>query len=133
MTWMPKANFDLRTDGTSFAKFTVYDGQNNPVEVDSLHTLRRIERESEQLARNGEGQHMTFRAYANDSTNLDVNTHGDRASEKPTAAGKRKFGLQGGAKPLVPDLSSESGEPDRPYGPGVNDTNASALPISSKE
>src|SRR6185436_19841507 len=105
-------------------EFVTYDGQNRPVLVESTAQMRKIERESEQQARNGEGQPLRFRALHQNRSNLGDNTFGEVPQEKPTAAAKRKFGLQGGAKPIAADAS---GAPDIPYGPGVSDANASAL------
>lgn len=40
--------------------------------IDSLADIRRVERESEQRAANGEGQVLRWRDYSNDSSNRDV-------------------------------------------------------------
>lgn len=101
-----------------FQTFTCYDGRNQPVTIDSLHTLRRVERESEQLARNGEGQPIRFRRWSQDDSNKDVNTFGAVTAERPTAAAARKFGQT---------LQKSAVAPDTAYGPGINDSNASAL------
>lgn len=121
MAWLPQARFDLRSDsGTSaIPKFVVRDGRNALVEIDSLHKLRQVERDSEQAARDGEGQQMVFRAYANTRGNRLDGTL-DPPSPVLDPAAKRKFGLRGGARALA-------GKPDRSYGPGVSDANASAL------
>lgn len=138
MQWLGKAHFDVRSDSeaptSSFAKFTTRDGRNNLVEVDSLHKLRQIERESEQLARNGEGQQITFRAWANKQSNMDSNTHGDRRAPEITKEMRRKFGLQSGTRPLEhSDSDGNPVTPEREFGPGVNESNASALPMSGTE
>lgn len=133
MTWViPRLNTDLKTDGDGgkgFQKFHARDGHNQLVEIDSLHKLRQVERESEQLARNGEGQVIRFRAYEQNHSNMSVNVFGERPADAPdmtlTAAGKQKFGLQG-ATTLI-DASGLEAEPEYTYGPGVNDSNASAL------
>jgi len=70
---------DLHTDGEGdqgFQKFSV-DVDGTRVEIDSLHKLRQIERDSEQRYRNGEGEPLRFRGYTQDSSNLDVNSFGD--------------------------------------------------------
>jgi hypothetical protein len=65
--------------GAAFKKFSVnVDGQR--VEVDSLHTLRRIERESEQRYRNGEGEPLRFRMWNQSASNKDVNSFGEAGS-----------------------------------------------------
>ena len=133
MDWViPRLRLDLRADGegtsgATFQKFTIRDGQNNLVEIDSLHKLRQVERESEKMAADGIGQPIRFRAFAQDHSNMSVNTFGEGPSEKPSAAGKRKFGLRGGATPV--DAPAEGGDPDYTYGPGVNDSNTSALEV----
>ena len=129
MSWIPAARFDLRSDGegksgSGFQKFTTYDGRNNPVEIDSLHKLRQVERESEQAARNGEGQQMVFRAFNNDGSNRDKGTLGDAPNQRPSAAAKAKYGLRSGTQRLA-------GEPEVKFGPGVNESNTSALPLTS--
>jgi hypothetical protein len=80
-----------------------------------------VEKESETLAKNGEGQQVVFRAYSQNRGNRLDNTFGD-PTEKPTAAAKRKWGLQGATKALGGDQ-----EPAHSYGPGINDSNTSML------
>jgi hypothetical protein len=107
--------------GASFHGFETTDGRGNRVLVDSLHKLRQVEREAEQAYRNGEGQPMVWRRWAQDQSNADQPTlsksyYGGDAPE-PTA--KHRFGST---------LQKSAEEPaDRPFGPGVNESNASAL------
>lgn len=117
---------DLRSDGdSSFQKFETTDGSGQRVLVDSLRKLRQIERESEQAHRNGEGQPMVWRRYAQDDSNGDAPTLGSYAGgEQPTDAAKRRFGST---------LQKSAEAPDGTYGPGVSDTNASALPMAGGE
>ena len=122
MDWIPQATFDVRGDGDYFQKFEIYDGQNQKVVIDSLHKLRQVEAESERQFRNGEGQPLRFRAYSQDRSNRDVNTFGEPPTEKPSAEGKRKFGLRGATKAMT-------SEPDGKFGPAVNESNCSALPM----
>lgn len=75
---------DLKTDGEGgkgFQKFTVHrlgpDGQQHEETIDSLHKLRAIEKDSEQRYRDGEGEPLRFRGYAQDASNLDQNSFGD--------------------------------------------------------
>src|SRR5215510_15475138 len=71
-SWIPQVG---RMDAYEpFQEFETYDGQNRPVVVDSLKKLRDIERQSEQDARNGEGQPIVWRRYSNDKSNHDVHT-----------------------------------------------------------
>lgn len=133
MEWIvPRPAFDLRSDGEgrsgeTFQKFTFLDHLNRRVEVSSLRQLRQIERESEKMAADGIGQPIRFRGYAQDHSNMSENTFGERPADAPdmvlTPEGKRKFGLRGGAQMI----DAREGEPDYSYGPGVNDSNTSAL------
>jgi len=71
---------DARSDGGTgkgFQKFSV-DVDGHPVEIDSLHKLRTIERESEQRYRNGEGEPLRFRAWTQEASNMGVSAFGDR-------------------------------------------------------
>lgn len=118
MSWIPAVGrMDLLSEN---AKFVQYDGQNQPVTVDTFAKMRKLEAESDQQYRNGEGQPIRFRALHQDRSNMDRNTFGEMPSERPSEAGKSKFGLQGGTRAI-------DGEPDRPFGPGVDESNTSAL------
>lgn len=75
---------DLKSDGEGgkgIQKFTVHrlgpDGKQHEETVDSLHKLRQIEHDSEQRYRDGEGEPLRFRGYAQNSSNIDVNAFGD--------------------------------------------------------
>jgi hypothetical protein len=121
MQWVPAiGRMDLLNDGSDHAKFIMYDGQNRQVEVGSMRQMHRLEAESEQQARNGEGQPIRFRALHQSKSQMDVNTFGEGPAEKPTEAGKRKFGLGAGTRKLP-------GEPEVTFGPGVGEHNTSAL------
>ena len=118
MAWVPNVGrMDLLAES---AKYLQYDGQNRPQTVDSFPAMRRLEAESDQQARNGEGQPIRFRALHQDRSNMDRNTFGDGPAERPTAEGKSKFGFQGATRRLP-------GEPEVTFGPGVNESNTSAL------
>lgn len=126
MRWIPQVGrMDLRSDGDSesFRKFTTTDGRGNRVEIDSLATLRRVERESEVAFRNGEGQPMVWRQYAQDASNRDQHTLHRilDGGEHPTNEAKHRFGSS---------LQKSASEPDAAFGPGVTEQNASALPMS---
>ena len=102
-----------------FQRFETFDGQNRRVVVDSLKTLRRIEKESEQQFKNGTGQPIVFRAYSNDPSNMDTSAlHKSwEGGEQPTEEAKRKFGAP------IRTTTEDAGE----FGPGVSEANASAL------
>jgi hypothetical protein len=107
-------------------EFDCYDGRNNPVHIDSLADIRKLEKESEQQARNGEGQQMVWRKYSNDRGNTFSHTLKKDPSEQPTETAKRKFGRS---------TLKTHGEhaPESSYGPGVSDQNTSALPLTGSE
>lgn len=121
MDWIPQVGRMDAASGPSFTAFDCFDGQNRKVHVGSLKQLRDLERQSEQQARNGEGQPLVFRKWSQNDSNKDVNTMGDRfkGGEQPTDAAKHKFGST---------LRKSVDEPDAGYGPGVTDANTSALP-----
>ena len=118
MTWIP--NIGAIDAKEPFQRFETFDGRNQRVVVDSLQKLRQIEKESEQLYRNGEGQPIVFRAYSNDNSNKDQSALHKSwdGSEQPTEEAKRRFGST---------LKKSVETPDDSFGPGVNESNASAL------
>ncbi len=77
MTWIPAIGAMDAGSGASFKSFEVTEDVRGALvthRVDSLHDLRRIERDHEQLARNGEGRPLVWRDYSNSKTNGDVHT-----------------------------------------------------------
>jgi hypothetical protein len=121
MAWIPAIGcMDAFEPG---GEFTVYDGQNRPVHVESFAQMRKLERQSEQQYRNGEGQPIRFRALHQHRSNMQENTFGPAPNETPTPAAAQKFGgrqraIAGGEDGAPPDVA---------FGPGVNESNASAL------
>jgi len=113
--------------GAGFRGFTCRDGKGNLVEVDSLHTMRRIERESEQAYRNGEGEPIVFRRWANTDSNKDVHTlapPGWTGGAQPDPAWVKK---NAGA------LKRDASVADTEFGPGINESTPSALDHLSKD
>ena len=107
----------------AFKAFDTRDGYGQPVHIDSLRKLRQVEKESEQAYRNGEGQPLVFRAWANqrNGNKLDSPLHASMdGGEHPTAAAKQRFGSA---------IRAQATEPSGEYGPGVSDANTSALPL----
>ena len=120
MLWIPAiSRMDLLSEN---AKFEMFDGQNRPVKVESFAQMHEIERRSEQDSRNGEGAPLRFRALHQIKGNMQSNTFGDGPPSQLTPEGKKKFGLQGATKQIDGDTAES-----RAYGPGVNDSNTSAL------
>jgi hypothetical protein len=73
-------------------------------------------------ARNGEGQPMVFRRWAQSNSNRDQPTLSKdyRGGEQPTAGAAHRFGST---------LKRSVEAPDHTFGPGVSEANASALPV----
>lgn len=86
MDWLPQIGRMSAGHGPTFTAFETYDGRNRKVRVESIADLRRIERESEAMARNGEGQIMVWRDYSNDRSNRhDSAIHGSKWHDHPEA------------------------------------------------
>jgi hypothetical protein len=103
-----------------FRGFETTDGRGNPVFVDSLHKLRQVEKDAEQAFRDGEGQPMVWRRYAQDVSNHDQPTLSKSyyGGDAPEPDAKQRFGST---------LRKSTEEPDHGFGPGVDESNASAL------
>ena len=109
-----------------FQEFEVRDGQNHLVTVDSLAKLRKIERESEQQYRNGEGQPLVWRRYSQDPSNHDVSALHPHwtGGEQPDPAWVRAH---------AGDLRRDARIADTAYGPGVSDSSPCALDTLSTQ
>ena len=71
MSWIPQVGgMDAREP--SFQSTVTVNGRETT--VGSLHQMRQIERQTEQQARNGEGQRLVWRDYSQNSSNKDVHT-----------------------------------------------------------
>jgi hypothetical protein len=127
--WMPAVGRMDASSGPGFQAFTARDGQNREVTVDSLRTLRRIERESEQQYRNGEGQPLVWRHYSNDPSNRDRHALHPRwqGGEAPDPAWVRKHGA------TLKRATAEADAASTAYGPGVSDATPSALDHLTQE
>jgi hypothetical protein len=121
-SWIPQTRAmdigGVKTAG--FHGFETTDGRGNPVLVDSLHKLRQVEKDAEQAFRNGEGQPMVWRRYAQDVSNHDQPTLSKSyyGGDAPDPAAKHRFGST---------LQKSTEAPDHGFGPGVDESNASAL------
>jgi hypothetical protein len=92
-----------------------------PVFMESLHQLRRIERESEKRAADGVGEALRFRMYSQDASQRHENTFGTPPHRAPSQAWLAKHG---GALRESLRAPEEAGE----MGPGAEEALASALP-----
>lgn len=115
MAWIPQiGGLSVFGDNQKFTT-TVDDpgarGGQRVVEIDSLTTIRKLERESEQAERNGEGRRLVWRDFSQDRSNADVHTLGADPSLTPA-----KTFLNG--RPVV----SRRGDPViADHGTGVDD------------
>lgn len=94
------------------------DGSHKTVRIDTLSQLRRLESESERAHRNGEGQQMVWRSYSQDRGNTYTHTIAADPTPSLSPEAKRKFGSS---------LRKSAEEPIAELGPGVDDSNVSAL------
>lgn len=118
--WIAQVGRMDASSGPGFTAFETRDAHNNLVKVDSLKKLRDIERESEQAYRNGEGQPLVFRRWANDNSNKDVHTlHPDwHGGATPDPAYVKKHAAQ---------IRRDAEVANTEYGPGISDDTPSAL------
>ena len=124
--WIPQVGVMDASSGPGFEAFETRDAQNNLVQVDSLHKLRQLERDSERAYQNGEGAPLVFRRWANDKSNIDRHTlapPGWTGGAQPDPAWVKK-----NAATVKRDMSVA----DTDYGPGVSDATPSALDALEK-
>lgn len=122
MAWIPQVGRMDASSGPGFEAFETYNSRNEKITISSLKQLRDVERQSEIDYRNGEGQPLVFRMFSNDRSNKDqsaLHKHWD-GGEQPTADAKHTYGST---------LQKTVDEPQQEFGPAVNDSNASALPM----
>jgi len=103
------------SSGPGFRRFTINrDGQR--VVIDSLSTLRAVERDSEQRYRNGEGEPLRFRMWNQDRSNRDVGSFGTAGQIGARTYGSGEAPVKGGRVSIT-----RHGEdaPDVPLGPGM--------------
>lgn len=84
---------------------------NRTFKVDSLHAMRQIERQTEQMHRNGEGQPLVWRDYSQNRSNFDSHTLAKHTTRPMDA----QEGFRGG----VTDLPVAAGAVGIARGPEV--------------
>lgn len=109
--WIPQVG---RMD--TFEPFDTVNGRNQPITIASLTQLRKVERESEQHYRNGEGQPLVWRMYSQDRSNRHTNTQGPDPGTRITPADLAKHHLQVTKHGEV--------EPSVTLGPGMADSSS---------
>jgi hypothetical protein len=97
----------------------VGDGR-EPVYATGLHDIRRIERESETLERDGMGQALRFRAFSQDRSNMHVNTCGTPPHKTPNL-------YRDGKQIISFNPIDDEAAADAEMGPGAREELASAL------
>lgn len=130
MTWSPQVGRMDAGSGSTFIAFDTEvlqpDGSHKTVHIGSLRDLRRVERETEQAQRNGEGQQLVWREWSQDKSNADV--HSFIPKDPGQIAREELAAMQAEAKSRgsVSRLRvTEASVPE--LGPGVTDESASPL------
>lgn len=134
LDWIPQVGRIDAASGPSFQRFTMQqrqrDGSFKEITLSSVADLRRVERESEVAARNGEGEAVRFRAWSQDRGN-DTNTFGEApdaqvrrelAAAQSEARGRRRQRLD-----VIRGRAAE--ENARQLGPGVTEASTGALTV----
>lgn len=116
----PRVRMDFDATHGETVEIQQPDGSFRRVTLTSLSEIRRLERESEQRERDGEGQRMVWRDYSQDRSNADQHTLAAEAPERPVLsdAAKRRFG---------PSIRRSMEAPQVELGDGVDESMMSAL------
>jgi hypothetical protein len=120
---VPRVAMDAYEPGHEFeAEITQPDRSVKRVMVDSLSKIRQLEHDSEQRARDGEGQHLVWRDYSQDRSNRHEHAIAKDPSQKPDPAFLKRFREDNAGGPISAETADAAA-----YGPGVSDANTSAL------
>ena len=98
MDWLPQVG---SMDAKEPFQQTTVDVGGVPTTIGSLHQMRRIERETEQRARNGEGQRLVWRDYSQNRSNTDVHTLAKRMDRSMDTQNGYEGGMTGVDKKKV--------------------------------
>lgn len=124
MEWIPAVGrMDLVPFGQVFeTQIRQPDGSVKTVQIDSLHTIRRLERESEIRYANGEGAPLRWRDYSHDRGNMYANSFGADPAQiaHEEAKGSR-------ARLTVHRFGEVA--PEVALGPAVTESTMSTLPL----
>lgn len=135
MQWIPQVGRIDAGSGPGFKTFTAQqrqpDGSFKEITLNSVADLRRVERESEQAARNGEGEAMRFRMWSHTASNGDRNSFGDDPSVQAqqnlaalqAEAGDRRRGRLSTIRGEAARLNAEQ------LGPGVTESSMSVFGV----
>lgn len=120
MSWLPQIGSMglLPESGREIVQVLQPDGTHKAVAVNSMQDIRRLERETEKMYRDGVGQPLRWRAYSQDQSNRDVNSFGPAPNQAPDPEWLKKADIRSASESEVADLS---------YGPGVSDSNTSPV------
>lgn len=134
MDWIPQVGRMDASSGPGFKAFTMQqrqpDGSYREITLASVADLRRVERESEQAHRNGEGEAVRFRAWSQDRGN-DTNSFG----EAPDAQVRRELAAaqsegRGRRRQRLDVIRGRRAEENaRQLGPGVTEATTGALTV----
>ena len=94
MVWAPSRSAAVDAKESFHETFVESGGRR--FKVDSLHAMRKIERETEQLSRNGEGQPLVWRDYSQTRSNFDQHT----LAKNPLRSMDTQEGFRGGVTDL---------------------------------
>ena len=94
MVWAPQPGSYAIDAREPFHKFEVECG-GSMRRVESLHDMRKIERESEVRSRNGEGQPMVWRDWSQDQSNFDKHTLAKQIDRPVTGYADGTTGVDG--------------------------------------
>lgn len=124
MVWLPQVGRMEAGGGPGgFDPFTTEvlqpDGSHKTVVVSTLSDIRRLERETEVRARNGEGQAMRWRDYSQDHSNQHTHLFGESPALTPSKEALAKFG------PAITRHGET--EPEAALGPSVTEADASVF------
>lgn len=130
LPWIPQVGaVDAREP---FQRFPVQirqrDGSYRETEVGSLSQMRRIEAQTEQAARNGEGEAMRFRMWSHDHGQGDQNSFGP----DPATAARADLARARAALPTRRHgsrLTARRGDGVATLGPGVTEDSASPFAV----
>ena len=134
LDWIPQIGRMDCASGPSFKAFQMQqrqpDGSYREITLSSVADLRRVERESEQAHRNGEGEAIRFRAWSQDRGN-DANSFGEApdAQVRRELAAAQSEGRGRRRQRLAVIRGRQAEENARTLGPGVTEESASPIAV----
>lgn len=129
MEWIPQLGRVSAGNGPTFTAFETTGPDGKLARINSITELRAMERRSEQMARNGEGQQMVWRDFSNGKSNKDAHAIHNKweADDYPGIPGKaqrealRTLTQEQGEAKLV-ELKKNAAEISAAYAPPAETT-----------